>query len=304
MKIRALQISPKRALLHKRIKLIHGFDVVRFYLDIAGVPVEVRHALDERDHIRPASVPYHPHLLTEIELHQPSIEKLMRLEELLRGRAQVVVWYAEPAADCVPSTPFNTSPARDFLLSSMHPCFCKTVAKIEGGTVYFKPRTNAQGVKNEGVDALYSDRRSKLAASVDLPRRRAVHLEHRLNGKADLEGAGIITLRDLIEFDHRAFWCEHLILVRPVTATSIGKWLLGSEAEKMSPKAVSERGRKWMEAHSLKGVFCLHNAWISPGGADFFGALPRFDGLEDLYTHFERQARRKAQRALANLRAS
>lgn len=70
-----------------------------------------------------------------------------------------------------------------------------------GHTRYDAPRSAPNGI------AFYHQPFSRLTGELD-----CLHLEWRLNGLRAVRNAGISSGRDLIQFDHRSFWNERLLL--------------------------------------------------------------------------------------------
>lgn len=276
--------------------LARGIDRLDINLDIASPPPEIEALRGEKFEIVAPDVPFHPHWQTRIHVHQPSTELLKELDRLLRHRAQYQIYCVEMAVDYLPPIGIRSSEALEFFLASAHPRHGRTRVTFEGGTIYFKERTNAQGAKSEGVDVAYADRLSKLAAADDFPRRRAMHVEHRLAGKNDLERAGIITLLDLIDFDHAAFWRKVMVLVRSPSQTDVGRWLAGPDAATLTSVELQRLGKAWMTEHAVDGKFCLHNCWLAAGEDSFFRNLPRYPDLHALYADLQKKALRKASR--------
>lgn len=133
-----------------------------------------------------------------LQLHQPSDEALAYLARLAGTR----LTYVETAIDLIFSTEDQCEDmcgfldrhfVKDHLRREIH--YCKT-------TRYCGARTSPNTV------AIYSDRESKVTGELH-----CVHVEWRLRGHS-LQRAGLTSVRDILNLDHRQFWQSRLKLYR------------------------------------------------------------------------------------------
>lgn len=129
-------------------------------------------------------------------------------------------------------------------------------------TYYFGRRTDVKKHR-PNVLAVYADRPSKLGnarpAKGTPP---CLHIEWRVSGSPALEGYGIVSLDDLIQFDHPRFWNEHIRLYQLPKPTPLGQLLAnacGADSG-VSGSALRKRAAQWRNKYSLCENFVMHNA--------------------------------------------
>ena len=111
---------------------------------------------------------------------------------------------------------------------------------------------------------MYAHRPSKLGnaqPSQSLPP--CLHIDWRATGSASVAVLGIVSLDDLIQFDHHAFWDRHVRMFElPAKATVLGRLLAkaaGADVD-VSGTALRRRAARWIAKYSVDGKFVMHNA--------------------------------------------
>ena len=202
-----------------------------------------------------------PRYVMCLQLYQPDDEALRWLANL--GR-QVLLNYAEVALDLVFNNKQEADAANELIRryhikkwhGSQLVLFCRGIVRYSG------PRRAAN------LLVVYADRPCRLSGDVY-----CLHLEWRLNGSRALQRAGLGTVSDLLELDHREFWLQRLLLRQvklPVLGRLFSKHVLrwerrgasmiedgrigerllrsvGSEANKGTTQALVDRFRRRFE---------------------------------------------------------
>jgi hypothetical protein len=172
--------------------------------------------------------PWDPRYVMGLELYQPDDEALQYLATL----DGVLLNYVECALDWTFSNKQQVDEAYEFVRS-----FHIKLWHREQWVVFYRGTTRytaKQGVANLLV--VYSD---LLCRRLTEPTP-CVHLEWRLNGARALQRAGLGTVGQLLQLDHRAFWQKRL-LMHTVDQQALGhhynRHVLGR----------GRRGRPWIE---------------------------------------------------------
>jgi hypothetical protein len=139
-------------------------------------------------------------LQQRLQLNQPSQQALQRLSK----RNDVHLNAIEFALDLT----FVHEDEKDdaFAFISFHHIkkwHGKQHVKFANGTRYAAQRTATNNL------TLYADRPSKATGEIN-----CVHCEWRTKGRKALSRLGIVQIRDLLNFDHHAFWSKRLLLYR------------------------------------------------------------------------------------------
>jgi hypothetical protein len=142
---------------------------------------------------------FNPSFRQRLQLNQPKPDALRMLANL----SGLHLNYLEVALDWIFDNEFECAEAFDFLgryhVKKYHRN--QGIRYVEGTTRYTGPR----GAPN--MLAIYNDRHCKLTGEVF-----CCHLDWRICGNAALERAGIATVADLVDLDHREFWRQRLLL--------------------------------------------------------------------------------------------
>ena len=254
--------------------VIYGFDRITLWIDIAELPISKEeleaHCADIE--VRLMQMPHNARWKLKIALFQPTRQCLRLLKEALGHDIAVLVFYVEIAIDMPAASAEHARLKRNFFLRSAkmryqhHP-----VVLDEHGTVfYFGRRTKKKGnkwVRCSHVIAAYADKPSKLLNAQlhegSLP---CADVESRVSGSAALAEMGIVSLDDLIDFDHQTFWESHIHLFRLPLRKVLGYQLAkaaGGSLE-VSDSAFCMRAANWESDHSIQDAFgsnfILHNA--------------------------------------------
>lgn len=244
--------------------VIYGFDRVTAWLDHPELP---RAALNLRAHCTKAVVsveqmPQNARWKLQLELFQPTVECLIRLADALGTNIAASVTYVEIARDIPARSKGRARQWRNSLLE-----FAKMKSQHQPvlrrkTNWYYGRRSDGNGRRSK-VLVVYADRPSKLNnARPPVGTPPDLHTEMRCTGSAVLADVGIVTLEDLIHFDHQQFWHEHLRLYRLPKPTDLGRLLAkiaGTDPD-VSGSALRKRSAKWTEEHSIDELFVMHNA--------------------------------------------
>lgn len=254
--------------------VIYGFDRITLWIDIAELPISEEeleaHCADIE--VTLMQMPHNARWKLKIALRQPTRRCLRLLKEALGHDIAVLVSYVEIAFDMPAASAEHARLKRNFFLRSAkmryqhHP-----VVLDEHGTVfYFGRRTKKKGnkwVRCSHVIAAYADKPSKLLNAQphegSLP---CAHVESRVSGSAALAEMGIVSLDDLIDFDHTAFWEGHIQLFRLPLRKVVGYQLAKAAGKSLEvgDAAFCMRAANWESDHSILDAFdsnfILHNA--------------------------------------------
>ena len=173
---------------------------------------------------------------------------------------------------------------------------------------YFGRRTKeADGIDQAGTDGAWDDcsgdggkcwdtRGNVMAVYADLPSKLnntrptkndppCLHFEWRANGSNSLARLGIVSLEDLILFNHQQFWITHVTLYQLPRPTDLGRLLAKSIVAdaNVSGTALRKRATKWISNNSIEGTFVMHNALLATKGINrHLSTVPFMDWLKKL----------------------
>lgn len=244
--------------------IVYGFDRITVWLDRPELPIEItrlkKHCADVVEKLQ--EMPFNPRWKLKVDLFQPTIEGLELLESALGTEIAANVTKAEIACD-IRST--KKGQARNrlkvFLAGAYIPYLRQSVQRYLK-TWYFGRRATENGIQ-PSVLVAYADKRSKLnnaqPAEDDL---RVLHIESRKVGTKGLKSLGIISLRDLILFNHQKFWDSNLSMYQLPKLAQLGRLLAADQGRStdVSDTALRKRAHVWIERYSNQGAFVLHNA--------------------------------------------
>lgn len=254
--------------------VIYGIDRTTIWINIAELPISEEeleaHCADIK--VTLMQMPCNAQWKLKIVLLQPTRHCLRLLSDALGHDIAVLVSYVEIAFD-MPATSAKQARLKmnSFLRSVKMRYQHHPVILDEHGTVfYFGRRTKKKGkkwVRCGHVIAAYADKPSKLLNAQphegSLP---WAHVESRVSGSAALAEIGIVSLDDLIYFDHTAFWESHIQLFRLPLQKVVGYQLakaVGASLD-VSDAAFRKRAANWESDHSIQDAFgsnfILHNA--------------------------------------------
>lgn len=252
---------------------IFGFDRVDVWFDVADIPLplEALNAECTAVKFQVGSAPFGARWKSKVQLFQPTRKALKILLEGLPSIVSAKLTYAEIAFDI---TCPNGEVARQLLgafLSAARMVSQRQPVILKGTVWYFGRRTkstNSLRQKPTGRPhrlAAYADRPSKLHnAKPTNQTKPACHIEWRASGSTALANLGIVTLKDLIAFDHLAFFGEHVRLYALPKGAELGRLL--ARCKKANPDvsgtALRKRAAIWRQAATQCGKFILHNALL------------------------------------------
>ncbi|MFA7268458.1 MAG: hypothetical protein WC073_03855 [Sterolibacterium sp.] len=244
--------------------IIYGFDRITVWLDHPELPIKIAHLKRHCTNVEESlqQMPFNPRWKLKVELYQPTIEGLELLESALGYEIAVCVTYVEIACD-IRSTQKGQArkQLKDFLAGAYIPNLRQT-AQRDYMTWYFGRRANENGIQ-PSVLVAYADKPSKLnnaqPAEKDLC---DLHIEGRRAGTKGLKPQGIISLSDLIQFNHQKFWDNNLVMYQLPKLAQLGRLLAADQGRSadVSGTALRKRAHAWIERYSNEGAFVLHNA--------------------------------------------
>jgi hypothetical protein len=277
--------------------VIYGFDRITFWIDSSELPIS---EADLEKHCGEVKVtlmqmPYNAKLKLKIEVFQPTLRCLQLLNNALGQDIAVSVTYVEVAAD-LPSSSAEQARVRrnSFLASAKMPYERNPVVLSDEGTIfYYGPRFRWNGkklVRRNCVLVIYADRPSKLLnarpSEEELP---CTHIECRVSGSAAIAEIGIVSLADLIAFDHVAFWEKSIRLYELPERKVLGYRLAEAEGAflDVTDAAFRKRAAKWVLDSSIEDAFgsnfIIHNAMREdPEICKFFKQLSFAEWLDEV----------------------
>lgn len=251
---------------------VFSYDRIGLYIDHSDwpLPMERLEAMCGGIKVLPANIPYQARWKQQIHLFQPTAKALRILNDALKGGVAAGLSYAEIAFDVLHPDPQHVKAIRNSFLASVKLRYGRDKVVRRIATYYFRRRTTGATRTPKNL-ALYADKPSKLDnGSHYLEGLPCAHFEIRISGSDSLEKEGIVSLQDLIRFNHRAFWERNLRLYSvPSQPTKLGRMLalLDGASTEVSGTALRKRAIRWMERHSISHEqsmnFVLHNALLA-----------------------------------------
>lgn len=247
--------------------VVYGFDRLTLWLDRSELPCSLPVLKQHCANIVVAlkQMKKQPRWKLEIQLYQPTAKCLRLLAKGLGLDVAVTLTYSEIACDLQTGSKGHADRWRnDFMASALMRHQRQGVALYEG-TCYFGRRTDGEK-RRSNVLAVYADKPSKLnnarPSSENSP---CLHIEWRATGSGTLERLGIVTLDDLIQFDHQRFWDRHVLLFRLPKPTTLGRILASAAGDDpdVSGSALRKRAARWKVKYTLgsdQKIFAMHSA--------------------------------------------
>lgn len=249
------------------MKTAHGYDRITLWTDgpdLAFAPKKLSHHCQHIE-VTYGQMHFQPTAQIKVDLFQPSTKCLELIaSELCRGTA-VLITYVEIALDLLADNDQDSNRWKIELLKSVRMRYQRNVVLQsedgdKDGAHYFGRR------RDRNTLAVYADNPSKLnvanAKGNDSP---CLHIEWRASGSDALFALGIVSIEDLIKFDHEAFWNEGLCFYRMPRRTELGRILTraATQREDVGDAALRKRARNWEALNSdVRGNFILHNALL------------------------------------------
>lgn len=244
---------------------IFGFDRVKPWLNHPELPIKPsrlkRHCTDVK--VTLGQMPHNANWKLQVELFQPTNKCLTLLKEALGSDVRALINYAEIACD-IPANSKEQSQdwQKKFIGSAKMLYQRQNVIRYEG-TDYYGRRESKRG----NVLAVYADLPSKINnAKPAANAKPCLHIECRIRGSTALANRGVVSLQDLILFDHESFWDKNIRIYQLPNPTDLGR-LLGKSFglnNNISGTALRKRATKWMnDFRNDDDDFVMHNALLA-----------------------------------------
>lgn len=243
---------------------IFSYDRLKIWIDCPELPIATSllgtHCGDIKTVLQ--QIQYQARWKLMLAIFQPSVDCLQLLKEALGRDIATLINYAEIACDISADSGKQAIEYQDQFLSAAHMQYQRQPVKHHQGTWYYGRRSES-GKRRSHVLALYADKPSKLNNAHPLPNSPpCCHFEWRATGSAGVARTGIVSIEDLILFDHQHFWNEHVRFYALPKATALGRILakVAGADPNVSGSALRKRAAQWKEANSIDGKFVMHNA--------------------------------------------
>jgi hypothetical protein len=242
---------------------IFGYDRLELWLDRAELPLPIKRLKPHCTDIKPIleQMPQNARWKIKLVIYQPTLQCLEILYKALGHEVGHQLSYAELACDTRAVNKRHALKMRNVLLAAIFVPHQRSLVIRHKTTWYFGRREN-KGVKRGHVFVMYADRPSKINnARPDPDAVPCLHAEWRATGKAALQNLGLVTLADLIAFDHPTFWSQRLRVCELPAKANLGRLLESSHGKSttVGVAALRKRARTWLQEHSIAGKFVLHN---------------------------------------------
>lgn len=213
-------------------------------------------------------MPYQARWKFRLEVFQPTTDCLRLLAAALGNQISVNVSYVEIAVDFPAENDGQARLWRDaFLFGARMRSQRQSVVLEENGNIWhYGRRVNKDGNKRGRVLAAYADKPSKiLNAKPGKGTPPCLHLEIRGTGSDVVSSLGIVTIIDLIAFQHKRFWTQQINMFELPKKTDLGRLLASANDTntEVSTTAFRKRATKWIMNASIENKFIMHNALIA-----------------------------------------
>jgi hypothetical protein len=241
---------------------IFGYDRITLWLDHSELPIAIDRLKEHCTDIVATAMqmPYQARLKFKLEIFQPTLGCLRLLAGALGHNIAVSLTYVEIACDIPADNRKLAREARNTFLASVRLRYQRRPFEPEKGSWYCGQRPDTT------VTVVYADRPSKLNNARPAPGAPlCLHIEQRISGSASLAGIGMVSVDDLIQFDHQKFWNKRIYLYQLPKPTTLGRLLAkvnGADAD-VSGSALRKRARRWHAQHSKEDKFVMHNALLA-----------------------------------------
>lgn len=273
--------------------VIYGLDRFTVWLD--HTELTIKKSILER-HCTKITVcleqmPYNARWKLKLVILQPTIKFLQLLVDALGSNIAALLTYVEIACDLPAKNAEQALLWRDDLMAKASMKSQRGTVRLDkrGTTFYFGSRYKVKKqvkVRRANVLTVYADKPSKLnnagPADGNLP---CLHIENRTSGAAALEAHGIVSLSDLIQFDHQRFWNEHLIVYALPGVTKLGRILAEhlNTNTNISNTALVKKAHAWERGYRIRGAFIMHNAIVANRGIEkYFDRVEFMDWVDSL----------------------
>jgi len=246
---------------------LYGIDRLTIWVD---VPLQVNHlpaTLSKEPSVTSRRMRMNPQWKSKIELSQPTHCDLAKIHDALAGFVQFYPNYVELNIDLLTNSYSRAYSFKNQLFSAARFLHVQNRVSAHEATLYVGKRSALveAGVakKEHHVIAAYCDRPSKDSRAMKYPSLTScMHLEHRLYGAQALASHGIISLEDLLSFDHVAFHNRMQRMHILPSQAELGVLLasITNEPHSSADAALRKRARTWQKRYMVDENFCLHNA--------------------------------------------
>jgi hypothetical protein len=268
MPLQSLSSTPHLRHHRPRDYILFGTDRVHIWVDRDELPLP-ESILDDGTTVElsPHPMKYHALWKLQLQLRQPSRRALLTVERSLGHDVRALLNYVEIVLDVLCDSRAQARALQSAFIASVKMKHQQQILVIHKGTAYIGRLTKSDR-KPGHVLCVYSDRPSKLNSA---KRRRAhaacLHIEWRATGARALEMLGIVTTRDLLDFDHRAFWAERIqLFVLPERKAELGRILHAAKGQnkhrEITDRALRANASRWIQRHEIDGQFAVHNALL------------------------------------------
>lgn len=249
--------------------VIYGFDRITVWLDRSELPIEFNRIEKHCTNIEviPMQMPFQARWKLQVQIFQPTIKCLQILNIALGNVTAALPNHVEIAADIPASSKKQARQWRNAFLSSAKMKYQRQHVVLDNNKTiyYFGRRTDVEGNKRGHVLAVYADRPSKLLnARPDEDDLNCLHIECRTTGAVELTRLGIVSIEDLIQFNHPQFWDAHIFMYELPKPTELGRILASNSGcdPNVSGTALRKRAARWIAKYSIEGIFVMHNALL------------------------------------------
>lgn len=223
----------------------------------------------------------------KIVILQPTARCLELLNRATGNHIATQLTYVEIACDLNANSAEQALRWRNDLMSKARMKSQRGTVVLEecGTTFYFGSRNNRKKLR-ANVQAVYADKPSKLKNARPVENDRpCLHIENRTSGATALAAHGIVSLSDLIQFDHQRFWNEHLIVYALPGVTKLGRILAEhfNTDISISDTALVKKAHVWRKRYQIRDKFIMHNAIVANRGIEkYFDRVKFIDWVNTL----------------------
>lgn len=292
MKHKSKTLAPNAGL---ETEVVFAFDRVRFWVDRPELPLSEKQtkAIESRCSefkVTTGQMTYQARWKARVELFQPTIGCLALMRQAMGNDVATLITYAESACDILAQGERRAVELRDAFLGSAKMLYQRqpVVPDDHWTTWYFGRRAEDEedGKYRCRVLAVYADKPSKLNnARPSQTSPPDMHMELRESGAPALANDGIVSLGDVIGFNHIGMWDRHVRMYVLPRRTDLGRMLaeMAGADPNVSTTALRRRAGRWIKVHSVGGVFVMHNALLAnPELVRRFQSMSFSDWLENI----------------------
>ena len=246
--------------------VIVGFDRFTMWTDRPELPFDLskidEHCAEIKVYLE--QMLHNPRWKCRVEIFQPTVKCLEILAEELGCATAVLINYIEIAFDLRSKNRRQIRARRNHFLESAKILHLPHDVVLEkNGNAFY-----CGGRRSPSVLTVYADKPSKLNnARPPEGAPPCAHQEFRKTGEGAVAESGIVSVNDLIHFDHLRFWNESLRFYKiPTNKTQLGRLLATAcgDSVDVTGSALRKRATRWTKKHSIvdgrSDVVVMHNA--------------------------------------------